>query len=98
MNPITIENGKASWTHQAGDSYLATGQTMQGKRVKVRSESFAHVAAINLIVLKYCGMFFVCWVALLFIGFLTYLTVEILKHFLPSVEKTKRIATDDYLK
>jgi hypothetical protein len=46
-NPITVENGKATWTHRAGDTYAVTGTDRNGVRFKRVCGSFAMAKGIN---------------------------------------------------
>lgn len=50
MNPITHNSdGTASWIHQEGDMYVATGVDTRGRRFKpVRSYLWAYINGINL--------------------------------------------------
>lgn len=46
---ITKSNGRAEWTQQAGDVYVATGVLTNGRRFPaIRSTSWQHIAGINL--------------------------------------------------
>lgn len=48
-NPITIENGKATWQHQDGDVYVVTGVDTRGIRFKpMRYSSWFWANGINL--------------------------------------------------
>lgn len=46
-NPVQIVNGLATWQHQEGDKYLATGKDRNGKRFRRENEKWVWIAGIN---------------------------------------------------
>ena len=48
MPVITRENGSATWTHQDGDKYLATGVDRNGRRFRKESDQWFYIRCINL--------------------------------------------------
>ena len=46
-NPIQIVNGLATWQHEPGDSYVATGKDRNGKRFRRENEKWVWIAGIN---------------------------------------------------
>ena len=43
-----LANGSSAWVQQAGDLYLATGVTADGKRFRVSNVSWRYIQSINL--------------------------------------------------
>lgn len=45
---VRAQDGSTHWINQAGDTYLATGTTPRGQRVRVSNPSWQHIRGINL--------------------------------------------------
>lgn len=47
-NPITRAEGKATWAHQKGDTYIVTGRDREGRRVSRSFTSWGMASCINI--------------------------------------------------